>query len=117
MFFGKSKTWLYIGLLTLVTVISIGTRPVYAGVEESSRKVKWKVSPSYPELAKRMNLTGTVKLQLVVAANGTVKSTKVVGGHPLLVEPSLDAVKKWKYEASSEETTTTVEFVFNNNNK
>jgi TonB family protein len=113
--FGKFKYWLFIGLLTLVTVMAIGTRPASA-VEESSRKVKTKVSPAYPDLAKRMNVTGTVKVQVVVGTNGTVKSTKVIGGHPLLVESSLDAIKKWKYEPATEETTTTVEFVFNNNN-
>jgi TonB family protein len=111
---GRFRYWLYIGLLILVTGMAIGTRPAFA-VEESSRKVKSKVSPTYPDLAKRMNVTGTVKVQVVIAANGTVKSTKVIGGHPLLVESSLDAVKKWKYEPGTEDTTTTVEFVFNGN--
>jgi TonB family protein len=63
-----------------------------------------------------MNVTGTVKVQVVIAPNGTVKSTKVIGGHPLLIEPSVEAVKKWKYEPSNEETTETVEFNFSNSN-
>ena len=37
---------------------------------------KTKVSPVYPEVARRMNITGTVKLAVVVAPNGTVKSTE-----------------------------------------
>ena len=69
----------------------------------------------YPELARKMNVTGIVKVQVVIAANGVVKSTKLVGGHPLLVEPSLEAVKKWKYEPANEETTETVEFKFTGN--
>jgi TonB family protein len=112
--FGKMKFWVCIALITLVTAIAIGLQPAFA-VEDGNRKVKIRVSPTYPDLAKRMNVTGTVKVQVVIAPNGTVKSTKVIGGHPLLIEPSIDALKKWKYEPGSEDTTTTVEFVFNNN--
>jgi TonB family protein len=76
------------------------------------RKIKSKVAPAYPDLARRMGLTGNVKLQLVVAPNGQVKETKVIGGHPILVNAAVDAVKKWKFETASEESTGTVEFRF-----
>jgi protein TonB len=76
------------------------------------RKIKGKVAPAYPDLARRMGLTGNVKLQLVVAPNGQVKETKVIGGHPILVNAAVDAVKKWKFETASEESTGTVEFRF-----
>ena len=81
--------------------------------EEISRKIKSKVQPNYPELAKRMNISGTVKLQIVVATSGTVKNSKIVGGHPLLANAAMDAVKKWRFEPASEETTGVVEFRFN----
>src|SRR6266403_1718676 len=55
--------------------------------EELTRKAKSKVAPTYPELAKRMSIAGVVKVQVVVAPNGSVKTTKVVGGHPLLRKP------------------------------
>ena len=86
------------------------------GAEDESRKVKTRVSPVYPELAKRMNVTGAVKLQVTVSPNGTVKTAKVIGGHPLLVDPAMDAVKKWKYEPANEETTAVVEFHFDSSN-
>jgi len=35
-----------------------------------------------------------------------------VGGHPVLANAALEALKKWKYEPSSEETTGVVEFHF-----
>jgi TonB family protein len=69
----------------------------------------------YPELAKRMSISGVVKVEVVVAPNGSVKSTKVVGGHPLLVNAAIDAVKKWRFETASEETTGVVEFKFDPN--
>ena len=83
--------------------------------EEITRKVKSKVAPTYPELARRMSISGVVKVQVVVAPNGSVKSTKVVGGHPLLVHAAVDAVKNWRFDSASEETTVVVEFKFDPN--
>ncbi len=110
----RPKYWISVVLLTLVTVLSIGARAASQD-EVDGRKIKNKVQPIYPDLAKRMNVTGSVKVEVVVAPNGTIKSTKVIGGHPLLVEPSLDAVKKWRFEPGNGDTTTTVIFNFNNN--
>ena len=83
--------------------------------EESKRKVKTRVSPVYPELAKRMNVTGKVKIEVVITSEGRVKSTRAVGGHPLLVQACLDAVKEWRFVAAPEESTQVVEFDFTGN--
>jgi len=79
----------------------------------AKRKVRSKVTPDYPALAKQMNITGKVKLEATVAADGHVVSTKVVGGSPLLVNAATDALKKWHYEAAPKETEEVVEFEFN----
>ena len=79
---------------------------------EKERKIKTKVAPIYPELAKKMNVSGAVKIQIVVAPNGTVRSAKIVGGHPLLIDSAMDAVKRWKYEPAMTESTQLVEFRF-----
>jgi TonB family protein len=84
-----------------------------SGSEESKRKVKTKVAPTYPELAKRMNVVGKVKIEVIVTPDGRVKSTRAVGGHPLLVQACVEAVKEWKFVAAPEETTQLVEFEFN----
>ena len=84
--------------------------------DESKRKVKSKTTPLYPELAKRMNVTGKVKIEVVITPDGHVKSTRVVGGHPLLVQVCQDAVKEWKFVPAPEETTQIVEFEFHGNN-
>jgi TonB family protein len=76
------------------------------------RKVVDKVAPVYPDLAKRMHITGVVKLEVVVRANGNVRTTKVVGGNPVLIQSATDAVRKWKFETASEETTGVVELMF-----
>jgi TonB family protein len=76
------------------------------------RKAIDKVAPVYPDLAKRMHIAGVVKLEVVIRPNGNVKSTKVVGGNPVLIQSATDAVRKWKFEAASEETVGVVELSF-----
>jgi TonB family protein len=83
--------------------------------EDSKRKVRTKVAPTYPELAKRMNVVGKVKIEVIITSDGRVKSTRALGGHPLLVQACLDAVKEWKFAPAPEESTQIVEFDFNAN--
>jgi TonB family protein len=80
--------------------------------EVLTRKPKTKVMPTYPEIARRMNITGTVRLAVVVSPNGTVKSSKPVGGHPVLVNAALDAMKQWKFEPAPTDSSGIVEFKF-----
>jgi TonB family protein len=80
--------------------------------DEGKRKVKTRIAPIYPDLAKRMSVTGKVKIEVIISPDGRVKSTRVVGGHPLLVQACQDAVKEWKFTPSNEETTQIVEFDF-----
>jgi len=79
---------------------------------EHGRKVAHRVMPSYPELAKQMRITGTVRLVAVVAPNGTVKMTEPVGGSPVLLKAAEDAVLKWKYVAGPEESKELIELHF-----
>ncbi len=71
---------------------------------EVTRKVKTRISPYYPDLARRMSIYGAVKLIVLVSANGSPKDTKVVGGNPVLVNAALDAVKRWKFEPAQDES-------------
>ena len=84
--------------------------------DEGKRKVKTKVAPAYPELAKRMGVTGKVKIEVVITPDGRVKSTRVIGGHPLLVQACQDAVKEWRFAPGPEESTQIVEFDFSGAN-
>jgi TonB family protein len=80
--------------------------------EEMLRRAKTKVQPSYPDLARKMNITGTVKVEVVVAPNGTVKEARVVGGHPVLASAALEAAKKWRFEPSPVESSGIIDFKF-----
>jgi TonB family protein len=78
----------------------------------SQRKIITRVMPHYPETAKRMHVQGTVKVEVVVRPNGMVKSTRVVGGSPILVQSAVDAVQQWRFAASLNETTEIVQLTF-----
>jgi TonB family protein len=80
--------------------------------EEIVRRAKSKVQPAYPDLARRMNIVGTVKIEVVVAPNGSVKGARVVGGHPVLATAALDAAKKWRFEPASAESSGVIDFKF-----
>ncbi|HTX15109.1 MAG TPA: energy transducer TonB [Candidatus Baltobacteraceae bacterium] len=80
--------------------------------EEILRRAKSRVQPIYPELAKRMSISGTVKIEVVVAPNGTVKEARIVGGHPVLASAALDAAKKWRFEPAGGESTGVIDFKF-----
>lgn len=79
---------------------------------QESRKAIANPTPAYPEVAKKLHLAGTVKVQVVIAANGQIKEVKVVGGHPVLVSAVEETLKNWKYAPASSETTTLLEFNF-----
>ena len=82
---------------------------------ETGRKAKSKVAPVYPEIARRMQVSGRVKIEIIITPDGHVRSTRVVGGHPLLVQACQDAVKEWKFLPAPEETTQIIEFEFKGN--
>ena len=94
-----------------VVVGTVNIRSVRAQ-DSVDRKVKSKVAPQYPEIARKLGLTGTVRLQIVVSPSGSVKETKVIGGHPILVTAAEDAVKKWKFDPAAGDTTQVVEVKF-----
>lgn len=95
--------WLFSGLLAVVL-----TTQALA----DTRKPVANPDPEYPEIARRMNITGTVKVEIVIAADGTIRSTKILGGHPLLADAVQKALKKWKYAPAASESTIQVDFKF-----
>ena len=83
-----------------------------ASTEAAKRKVRTKVMPDYPALARQMNVAGKVKIEAVVAADGRVTDTRVVGGSPLLVNAATEALKKWRFEPAAKDSVELVEFEF-----
>jgi TonB family protein len=79
---------------------------------EEKRPVKRLVQPLVPELAKKLNLTGTVKIEVTIAPDGTVKRTRIMGGHPVLASEAERAAAKSTFQPGPRETTEVIEFKF-----
>jgi TonB family protein len=105
------RVWLAVIAIAAGAVAVAGLRAQEAQ-SEIVRRAKSKVQPAYPDLARKMNITGTVKLHVTVSPDGTVKDAKVVGGHPVLANAALEAVKKWRFEPATMESSGVVDFKF-----
>ncbi len=80
--------------------------------QDVTRKVVARTVPSYPDLAKKIHASGKVKVEIIVAPSGSVKSVRMVGGNPVFEKSAIDAVKQWRFEPSQVETTGTITLEF-----
>jgi TonB family protein len=106
-----TAAFLAVGTIVGILVIARGQAQTQTG-DDINRRAKNRVQPSYPELARKMNITGAVKIEVTVAPNGSVKEARVVGGHPVLASAALDAAKRWRFEPAPAESTGVIEFKF-----
>ena len=99
--------------LAVLCVLELGTGPpTFAQQPNGPRQIVARVAPRYPDLARSMRLEGSVKVTVTVAPNGTVRSVQALGGHPLLIKAAQDALAKWKWAPSAQESTEMVELRF-----
>jgi TonB family protein len=102
--------------LLAALILAVTARPIQVKAQAQSgeivRRAKSKVQPAYPELAKKMNLTGTAKIEVVVAPTGIVKEARIVGGHPVLASAALDAARKWRFDPAPAESSGVIDFKF-----
>jgi protein TonB len=99
----------------LLTISVLSALPMAAQSSDqtpSDRKVISRVEPEYPDALKRLYIGGIVRVEVQVAPNGTVKSTKLLGGSPILGQSTMKAVKQWKYAPAAAEETLTVKLEF-----
>jgi TonB family protein len=79
---------------------------------EEKRPAKRLVQPIIPEFATKLNLTGTVKIEVTIAPDGTVKTTRILGGHPVLASAAESAAQKSTFQPGPRETIEVIEFKF-----
>jgi len=103
---------------TVLVAFSVGLTalsPTFSVAQEQSegkRRVVNRVVPAYPDLARKMHIVGTVKVEVVVASSGKLKSAQVMGGNPLLAKSAVDAIEQWKWGPSPQETKELIELNF-----
>jgi TonB family protein len=66
----------------------------------------------YPEVAKRMHISGDVRLEATVDAQGKVKDVKPLSGNHMLEIAAEDAVRQWKFAPGDRDTVVTVSVNF-----
>lgn len=95
------------GFFALATL----TAQTYVPVD-GERRVVSRVDPDYPDALKKLYIGGVVRVEVVVAPNGTVKSTKLLGGSPILGQSTMKAIKQWKYAPAPSDETLIVKIEF-----
>lgn len=78
----------------------------------ADRKVQRRVPPDYPELAKRMHIGGTVRVEATVAADGSVTQARTISGNKLLAPAAEEAIRKWKFAPGAGSSTESIDIDF-----
>jgi TonB family protein len=97
-------------MIQIAAVALLVAIAIPAGAAEN-RAVKLRAAPVYPEVAKRMKITGEVRLEVTVDPEGKVTGVKSLSGNVMLVAAAEDAVRKWRFEPGP--ATTTVDVMLN----
>ena len=71
--------------------------PVRVSMGVSEGLLLERINPSYPEIARRLHIAGTVALGATISKSGRIEDLRVLSGHPLLREAAIEAVKNWRY--------------------
>ncbi len=79
------------------------------------RRVEKRVPPVYPEIAKRMRISGLVHVEATVAADGNVTTVKATAGNKMLSPAAEDAVKRWKFVPGDTQSTVGIDINFEAN--
>jgi periplasmic protein TonB len=94
----------------------VQTRRIVSDVMEAMLITR--VQPDYPEAAKLLHISGTVKLRAIISTDGRVKELTVLNGNPILARAAIQAVSEWRYRPTllsgqpvEVETLITVNFV------
>lgn len=96
-------------------------KPVFGALviepSQAEEMLAHKVDATYPPQGLMSRIQGNVILHVLIDKEGRVAKMKAMSGHPLFIQPSMDAVKQWEYqpflrngEAVEVETAVVVEF-------
>ena len=102
-------------LLALSAVLATAVATVGEDATGGKRKIINLVKPSYPEIARTMRISGSVKMEATVGRDGKPSHIAVKGGHPALIKAAVDAVYGFRWKVGPRETEEPVEMVFTPN--
>lgn len=97
----------------LAICLGVTSAQIQDSSKQPERKIVQQVMPRYPEIARKVNLAGTVKVVAVVAPDGRVTAVQPMGGNPVLIQAAQDAVLQWKFAPAGGESKQVVQLHFN----
>jgi TonB family protein len=106
------KLWRNGVRLIQITALALMVLSAIPARAADQRAVKSRFAPVYPEIAKRMKISGTVRLEVTVDAVGKVTDVKTLSGNHLLSAAAEDAVRKWRFEPGPDVSTVDVSLEF-----
>lgn len=109
----RKRIWVRAGWLALVVALALPRSTLAQQVHsEGKRKFIVQIQPVLSPLARRLNLSGTVRLRVTVSPAGDAIRTEELGGSPLLVKAATDGVSRAKWEAAPLPTKELIEIIF-----
>jgi TonB family protein len=107
----KTPGYKLLGLLLGFAIAAL-SYPASVHSQEATRKVLKRVEAQYPSILKKRSIGGTVRLRVLVKADGTVRESQVLGGNAILADSAQKAVKQWVFTPGVAESTVEVSVVF-----
>lgn len=86
-------------LILLVELSAAQTNIAAKAVSEADARqhLNEKIDPVYPPIAAAARIEGDVEIAVLIDANGSIASERVLSGPAMLQQAALDAVKKWQF--------------------
>jgi TonB family protein len=85
-----------------VVLVSRSSEEQNAGAPSKGEVVLLKLAtPTYPPLAKQTRIAGDVEVYVEVGPSGSIDTTKVIEGHPLLAQAALDSAQQSRFECKN----------------
>jgi TonB family protein len=100
-----SKLFLHAAAALCLAALFAALPSVAVPQESQAPRLLKKVIPAYPEILKKMNVSGTVKVQVTIAADGSVKDVEVKGGNAIFIDSVSAAVRNWKFVSGERQRT------------
>jgi protein TonB len=75
--------------------------PLPIGGDVKPAELISRISPVYPTLARNQHVSGDVRVDALIDANGRVTTMKVISGPTLLHQAAMDALRLWKYQPAT----------------
>jgi TonB family protein len=65
---------------------------------DTTRALQTPVDPSYPVLARQMKVQGSVVIQALISADGSIQDLRILSGPSILASAAQEAVRQWRFK-------------------